>query len=104
MGALPADSQSGLLIGVVFLLFAVVVIVKGLVPRWRSTWGGWGRRRNTPMSLYGHVGLALACLLIGIGSLARFCKVGGAFVSYVPFIGFAVAFVTALLDNVRKRR
>ena len=89
--------------GFVCLALAGLLVIKALVPKWRTK-GGWGRSGSIPISAWGHIGIAVALILPGIGSFAQYYGIVGERAGFSGLVGFAVFMITGFLDNRNREK
>jgi len=102
MSALPAHPIGLIGSGIFCLIMAVIFILKGLVPRWRNTWG-WGRGAARPISILGHLGISIGFLFISIGSFASYYKIHPNIAFFLILAGGAIIIFTGVLDTFGRK-
>jgi hypothetical protein len=103
MSALPSQPIGLMASGIFCFFIAVLFIVKGLFPRWRSAWG-WGRGPVSPISIFGHLGISVGFLLISIGLFAGYFKIYPNIAFFSPLIGFSIFIFTGVFDSHRTKK
>ena len=89
---------------VLVALVAAALIAKGCIPSWRDKWG-WGKGgADIPITLLGHIGIAVAFVLLALGAMAAAYKLEFPFAATLPFVGFAVFLCAGVHDSLQARR